>query len=97
MLDVAAGFSTLAVGGLIGAGLVVYPGRTIESDVVLMASSTRRVIAKNISYEESDHHYIGAGDLHPGKEALQVTLLLGVEIAGHEYLMTPRAFCRRLR
>jgi carbonic anhydrase/acetyltransferase-like protein (isoleucine patch superfamily) len=49
----------------IGAGLVVYPGRTIESDVVLMASSTRRVIAKNISYEESDHHYIGAGDMHP--------------------------------
>jgi NDP-sugar pyrophosphorylase family protein len=49
----------------IGSGLVVYPGRTIESDVVLLSSPTRRVIAKNISYEESDHHYIGNGDLHP--------------------------------
>jgi carbonic anhydrase/acetyltransferase-like protein (isoleucine patch superfamily) len=48
----------------IGSGLVMYPGRTVESDVVLMASSTRRVIAKNISYEESDHHYIHTGDLH---------------------------------
>jgi NDP-sugar pyrophosphorylase family protein len=48
----------------IGAGLVIYPGRTVESDVVLLASATRRVIAKNISYEESDHHFIRGGDLH---------------------------------
>jgi hypothetical protein len=37
----------------------------IESDVVLIPSPTRHVIAKNISFEESDHHYIGSGDLHP--------------------------------
>jgi len=49
----------------IGAGLVFFPGRAVESDVVLVASATRRVIAKNISYEESDHHFIGNGDLHP--------------------------------
>jgi NDP-sugar pyrophosphorylase family protein len=48
----------------IGAGLIVYPGRMVESDVVLLASPTRRVIAKNISYEESDHHFIRGGDLH---------------------------------
>lgn len=50
----------------LGSGLIVYPARMIESDVVLVASPTRRVIAKNISYEESDHHaiYIST-DLHP--------------------------------
>ncbi|HEC24142.1 MAG TPA: multidrug transporter [Chloroflexi bacterium] len=49
----------------LGSGLVVYPARMIESDVVLFASPTRRVIMKNISYEESDHHATRAADLHP--------------------------------
>ncbi len=40
----------------LGSGLVVYPARMIESDVILFASADRRVIRKNISYEESDHH-----------------------------------------
>jgi len=40
----------------IGSGLIVYPARTIESDVVIFACPERRIIAKNISYEESDHH-----------------------------------------
>ncbi len=40
----------------LGSGLVVYPARMIESDVIMFASPTRRVIKKNISYEESDHH-----------------------------------------
>ncbi len=40
----------------LGSGLVIYPARMIESDVVLFSSPTRRVIRKNISYEESDHH-----------------------------------------
>lgn len=39
----------------IGSGMVMYPGRTIESDVVLVASQEHRVLMKNISYEESDH------------------------------------------
>jgi len=30
----------------------------IESDVVLFASPERRVITRNISYEESDHHKV---------------------------------------
>ena len=40
----------------IGSGVVVYPGRTIESDVVMVASADRRVIMRNVTYEESDHH-----------------------------------------
>ena len=39
----------------IGAGLIFYPARMIESDVVLIPSQERRVITTNIAYEESDH------------------------------------------
>jgi len=49
----------------IGAGLVIHPGLSIESDVVLIPSPTRRVIMKDISYEESDHHALAEGTLHP--------------------------------
>lgn len=51
----------------IGSGLVVYPARMIESDVILTASPDRRVIMKNISYEESDHHKMPKhiADRHP--------------------------------
>lgn len=45
----------------IGSGMVVFPGRTIESDVVLFASPHRRVISRNITFEESDHHYVKGG------------------------------------
>ncbi len=51
----------------IGSGLLVYPGRMIESDVVLIASPTRRVIMKNIAYEESDHHALPSASMHPRK------------------------------
>jgi acetyltransferase-like isoleucine patch superfamily enzyme len=40
----------------VGSGHVVYPARTIESDVVLFTQPGRRVITKNVSFEESDHH-----------------------------------------
>jgi acetyltransferase-like isoleucine patch superfamily enzyme len=40
----------------IGSGHIVYPARMIESDVVLIAKPGRRVITRNVSYEESDHH-----------------------------------------
>jgi carbonic anhydrase/acetyltransferase-like protein (isoleucine patch superfamily) len=40
----------------LGSGLIIYPARVIESDVVLFASPSRRVIMKKISFEESDHH-----------------------------------------
>ena len=39
----------------IGAGMVIYPARMIESDVVLIPSNERRVITANVAYEDSDH------------------------------------------
>ena len=48
----------------IGSGMIVYPARTIESDVVLVASEERRVIAKDIRYKDSDHHNLRLGNLH---------------------------------
>ncbi len=49
----------------IGSGLVVYPGRTIESDVVLFQSPNRQVIMNDILYEESDHHALYDSAAHP--------------------------------
>ncbi len=40
----------------IGSGMIIYPARTIESDVVLAASKERRVIDRDIKFEDSDHH-----------------------------------------
>ncbi|NWF69051.1 MAG: multidrug transporter [Chloroflexi bacterium] len=45
----------------IGAGMIVFPGRMIESDVVLVASPQRRVIRDTVEFEESDHLYIKGG------------------------------------
>jgi carbonic anhydrase/acetyltransferase-like protein (isoleucine patch superfamily) len=47
----------------IGSGHVIYPARTIESDVVLITQPGRRLITKNIPFEESDHHG-WPGELH---------------------------------
>jgi carbonic anhydrase/acetyltransferase-like protein (isoleucine patch superfamily) len=48
----------------LGSGIIVHPARVIESDVVLVASNMRRIIDKNISYDESDHHSLKAADMH---------------------------------
>jgi acetyltransferase-like isoleucine patch superfamily enzyme len=48
----------------IGSGMIVYPSRTIESDVVLAASKERRVIDRDITFEESDHHHLKFAHLH---------------------------------
>ncbi len=48
----------------IGSGLVIFPACTIESDVVLFASPERRVIDKNVAYEDSDHHRTEHAHLH---------------------------------
>lgn len=48
----------------LGSGMIIFPARTIESDVVLVASPERRVIQRDVKYEESDHHRYGFGDLH---------------------------------
>lgn len=51
----------LVLGGCVGhhcrlsSGLIMYPARTVESDVVLLASEKHNIIRRNISYEESDH------------------------------------------
>lgn len=52
----------LVLGGCVGhhcrlsSGLVLYAARTVESDVVLLASEDRKFITKNITWEDSDHH-----------------------------------------
>ena len=48
----------------IGSGMIVYPARTIESDVVLAASAERRVIDHDITFEQSDHHHLKLAHLH---------------------------------
>ncbi len=49
----------------IGSGMIIFPGRMIESDVILVASPGRRVISRNVTYEESDHHQLDiAGTSH---------------------------------
>jgi len=58
----------------LGAGILVYPARTIESDVVLVASKGIRIVDKDVRYEDSDHHRMAMGNLHarlyprPGEE-----------------------------
>jgi carbonic anhydrase/acetyltransferase-like protein (isoleucine patch superfamily) len=52
----------LILGGCVGhhcrvsSGSIIYAARTIESDVVLLASDERQFIKNNVSYEESDYH-----------------------------------------
>ena len=48
----------------IGSGMIIYPARTIESDVVLAASAERRVIDRDITFEQSDHHKLKLAHLH---------------------------------
>jgi carbonic anhydrase/acetyltransferase-like protein (isoleucine patch superfamily) len=48
----------------IGSGMVIYPARMVESDVVLLATSERRVIEKDVFFEDSDHHRLHSGNLH---------------------------------
>lgn len=49
----------------VGAGMIFFPARTVESDVVLFASKERRVIDRDIYYESSDHHALPFRNLHP--------------------------------
>ena len=47
----------------IGSGMVIMPGRMVESDAVLIASDKRRVVNRSITFAESDHLLHGR-DLH---------------------------------
>jgi hypothetical protein len=48
----------------IGSGHIFFPARSVESDVVMFARQGRTVVAKNVTFAESDHHeYPGAGHI----------------------------------
>ncbi len=49
----------------IGTGMIIFPARTIESDVVLFATRERRVIDHDVKYEDSDHHKLKDASKHP--------------------------------
>ncbi len=49
----------------LGSGMIIFPARTIESDVVLFASPGRRVIDRDVRYEDSDHHQLPYANIHP--------------------------------
>lgn len=52
----------LILGGCVGhhcrlsSGLILHPARTVESDVVLLASEENHIISRNVYYEDSDAH-----------------------------------------
>lgn len=48
----------------IGSGMIIYPARTIESDVVLAGSAERHVIDRDITFDQSDHHRLKLAHLH---------------------------------
>lgn len=49
----------------LGSGMIIFPARTIESDVMMVASPERRVIDRDVHFEDSDHHKLQFGRLHP--------------------------------
>jgi UDP-N-acetylglucosamine diphosphorylase / glucose-1-phosphate thymidylyltransferase / UDP-N-acetylgalactosamine diphosphorylase / glucosamine-1-phosphate N-acetyltransferase / galactosamine-1-phosphate N-acetyltransferase len=61
----------LVLGGCVGhhcrlsSGLIIYPARMIESDVVLLSSHDRQHITKNVYYENSDHHQLKGRYAYP--------------------------------
>jgi len=48
----------------LGAGMIIMPARMIESDVVLVGKNGRRVIERDVHYEDSDHHQLKMAHLH---------------------------------
>jgi carbonic anhydrase/acetyltransferase-like protein (isoleucine patch superfamily) len=65
----------------IGSGHIIFPGRTIDSDVVLFAKQGHTIVDKNVSYDASDHHrYPRAGHVamyHDHEEAQPESELVG--------------------
>lgn len=59
------------LGGCVGhhcrlsSGLVIYPARTVESDVVLLSDSGRHYITHDVCYEQSDYHSLAAHYAYP--------------------------------
>jgi len=48
----------------LGAGMIVYPARMVESDTVLFATKERRVLDRDIYFEDSDHLSLPNAHLH---------------------------------
>ena len=48
-----------------GAGMIIFPVRTIELDVVLFANHDHRLIDGDVDYEDSDHHKLKDASKHP--------------------------------
>jgi carbonic anhydrase/acetyltransferase-like protein (isoleucine patch superfamily) len=61
----------LVLGGCVGhhcrlsSGAIIYAARTIESDVVLLATDDKQFITKNVTFEQSDHHALGGAYKYP--------------------------------
>ena len=61
----------MVLGGCVGhhcrlsAGLVFYPARTIESDVVLLATDDKHYITHDVRYEDSSHDLIDNSKPYP--------------------------------
>ena len=61
----------MVLGGCIGhhfrlsSGLIFYPARTVESDVVLLADDVNHYITRDIHYEDSSHHTLDRGYSYP--------------------------------
>ena len=59
------------LGGCVGhhcrlsSGLVFYPARTVESDVVLLADSGNHYVTQDVVYEESSHHNLTSANKYP--------------------------------
>ncbi len=59
------------LGGCVGhhcrlsSGLVFYPARTVESDVVLLADSGNHYVTQDVAYEESSHHGLTPENEYP--------------------------------
>jgi carbonic anhydrase/acetyltransferase-like protein (isoleucine patch superfamily) len=49
----------------LGSGLIIFPARTIESDVVLVGSNDRKIIDRDVHFEDSDHFKYKYADQHP--------------------------------
>ncbi len=50
----------------VGSGFIVFPARTIESDVILVGSRAEKVLTHDVTYSDSDHWKLPNGtDLHP--------------------------------
>jgi UDP-N-acetylglucosamine diphosphorylase / glucose-1-phosphate thymidylyltransferase / UDP-N-acetylgalactosamine diphosphorylase / glucosamine-1-phosphate N-acetyltransferase / galactosamine-1-phosphate N-acetyltransferase len=49
----------------LGSGLVIYPARTIESDVVLLPEDGNMVISRDVNYEDGASYGMAANDSYP--------------------------------